>query len=155
MSFFIDGILNTLNDTNGTSLSNLLNALSLAKEKLGEGSWVGFYIYSKEKKKLLLGPFQGKEACLLIEPGKGVVGSCFSSKEEIYVPDVNLLTNYISCDPLTQSEFVYPLKDDDGNVYAIFDVDSDKQDGLKDFLPFLREFAEAVKATRHLEKIPL
>lgn len=153
MKLSIDEISLTLKNSNGTPLANLLNALSLAKEVLGEGSWVGFYLYSKEKKKLLLGPFQGKEACLSIEPGKGVVGSCFSSQEEIYVPDVKLLANYICCDPEARSEFVYPLKDEDGYVYAVFDVDSAEIDGLKDFLPFLRHFAEAAKATHYLEKL--
>lgn len=153
MALSIDQISITLNDSNGAPLANLLNALSLLKEELGKGSWVGFYIYSEEREKLLLGPFQGKEACLAIEPEKGVVGSCFSSQEEIYVPDVNLLENYICCDPSSRSEFVYPLIDDEGNVFAVFDVDSPKIDGLKDFLPFLRKFAEAVKATPYLRKI--
>lgn len=155
MAFSIDEILISLNDKNGTPLANLLNALSLVRESLGEGSWAGFYLYSKDKEKLLLGPFQGKEACLSIEPNKGVVGSCFSSQREIYVPDVNLLSNYICCDPSTRSEFVFPLRNESNDVYAVFDVDSAKENGLKDFLPFLREFAEATKTARHLEKISL
>lgn len=153
MNFSIDEISVTLNDQNGTPLANILNSLSLVKSMLGKDSWVGFYLYSKDRKKLLLGPFQGTEACLSIEPNKGVVGACFSSKGEIYVPDVNLLENYICCDPIAKSEFVYPLFDEIGEVYAVFDVDSPEIDGLKDFLPFLREFAEAAKATHHLEKL--
>lgn len=152
MSFSIDEILLSLKDPNGTPLGNILNSLSLLKESLGEGVWVGFYIYSKERKKLLLGPFEGSEACLSIEPNRGVVGSSFASQKEIYVPDVNQLTNYICCDYRTRSEFVYPLKNDAGEIYAIFDIDSPKLDGLKDFLPILREYAEAVKTARYLEK---
>lgn len=153
MGFSIDEILMGLKDPNGTPLANLLNSISMVKETLGEGSWVGFYLYSENNGRLLLGPFQGKEACLSIQPGRGVVGTCFSSKSEIYVPNVNLFSNYISCDPLTRSEFVFPLMDEEGNVYAIFDVDSDKEDGLKDFLPFLREFAKAVNSTLYLKKM--
>lgn len=155
MTFSIDEILLALKDPKGAPLANLLNSLSLLKETLGEGAWVGFYIYSEKKKTLLLGPFQGKEACLSIAPNKGVVGSSFSSQKEIYVPDVNQLTNYISCDPLTRSEFVYPLKNEEDEVYAIFDVDSPKLDGLRNFLPILKQYAEAVKVALDLRKIAL
>lgn len=149
---FIDQLNRELNNESGTPLANTLNVLSMIKQTIGEGAWVGLYIYDESIKALRLGPFQGKEACLLIKPKRGLVGLCFSRNEEIYAPNVNELTNYISCDPLTLSEFVFPLRKDNGDVFAVFDIDSPKIDGLSDFLPFLKECAKTLNSAPYLEK---
>lgn len=139
---FIDSLNGVLHNPNGTPLANLLNFLSLVKEECGKGSWVGLYIYSKKDDVLLLGPFQGKEACLSIKPGKGVVGECFNKRAPIYIKDVSLIENYISCDAATKSEYVYPLINNKGQVVAIFDIDSSELDGLNEKLLFLKKCAE-------------
>lgn len=142
---YVDPYYKIMDTTDGSFLGRLLNLLSLAKEECGEGSWVGLYIYDEYRNLLLLGPFQGKEACLQIKPGKGVVGECFNKRVPIYVKDVSTLTNYISCDAATKSEYVYPIMNKRGNVSAVFDVDSPELDGLKDKLPFLEKLGNILK----------
>jgi L-methionine (R)-S-oxide reductase len=124
----------------GNSLAKLLNTLSLVKEALGEGFWVGLYVYDEKSNSLNLGPFQGSPACEVIKPAKGVVGSCYTSKRALYVKDVSKFPGYISCDSKVKSEAVWPLMYDE-QVIAVLDIDSPKLDGLKDELPILDQLA--------------
>lgn len=125
----LDSIKNELNGS-GSSLAKLLNTLALVKEALGEGSWVGLYVYQEETNTLNLGPFQGSPACESIKPGKGVVGSSYAAKRAMYVADVSKFPGYISCDSRVKSEAVYPIIYNE-QVIAVFDVDSPNLDGLK------------------------
>lgn len=152
---FIDQVFIELQNPNGSPLGNILNALSLIKEMVGDGSWVGIYLYDEGSEVLRLGPFQGKEACVLIKPHKGLVGECFCRNEEIYAPDVNLQSNYISCDPSTLSEYVCPLQKADGSPFGVFDIDSPKLDGLKELIPILKTISEVLKTAPYLTKFPL
>lgn len=125
----------------GNSLAKLLNSLAMIKEALGEGCWVGLYVYQESDNLLNLGPFQGSPACETIKPGKGVVGTSYAAKRPMYVPDVSQFPGYISCDPRVKSEAVFPLVFQE-QVIAIFDVDSPTIDGLKNDLPLLGKIAD-------------
>ena len=125
----------------GNSLAKMLNSLSIVKEALGEGCWVGLYVYQETDNILNLGPFQGSPACESIKPGKGVVGTSYAAKRPMYVPDVSKFPGYISCDARVKSEAVFPLVYQD-QVIAIFDVDSPLIDGLKNDLDILGQVAQ-------------
>lgn len=135
----------TMKSDEGTSLARLLNALSLLHEALGEGSWVGLYLYDEKSGTLNLGPFQGSPACYSIKPGKGVVGTCFGAKKPLYVDDVSQFPGYISCDPIVKSEVCFPLFAGE-NVIGILDIDSPKLDGLKEDLTILMAIAHLFEA---------
>ena len=120
----------------GDVRANVLNAFSYIRLTLGENSWVG--LYRKEDDGLHLSYFSGSVACLFIAFGKGVVGESYVSGKETYVPDVSVLKNYIACDAKSKSEYVVPVMKN-GEIKAIFDIDSEYIDGLKDDVPLLRE----------------
>lgn len=110
-----------------TSLSNLTAALNQTFNKI---SWVGFYLYDKEK--LYLGPFQGKVACTSIELGKGVCGTAAANKETIIVPDVDKFPGHIVCDADSKSEIVVPIINNDGELFGVLDLDSSEYDSFND-----------------------
>ena len=120
----------------GDVRANVLNAFSYIRLSLGENSWVG--LYRKEDDGLHLSYFSGSVACLFIAFGKGVVGESYVSGKEMYVPDVSVLKNYIACDAKSKSEYVVPVIKN-GEIKAVFDIDSEYIDGLKDDVPLLRE----------------
>lgn len=86
--------------------------------------WTGFYrtVYDR----LILGPFQGPVACMIIETGKGVCGTAHRTKETQLVPDVNLFPGHISCSADSRSEIVVPIIDKNSQVRAVLDVDSNQ-----------------------------
>jgi len=110
-----------------TSLSNLTAALNQTFNKI---SWVGFYLYDKEK--LYLGPFQGKVACTSIELGKGVCGTAAANKETIIVSDVDKFPGHIVCDADSKSEIVVPITNNDGELFGVLDLDSSEYDSFND-----------------------
>ncbi|MGM9708397.1 MAG: GAF domain-containing protein [Prevotella sp.] len=83
--------------------------------------WVGFYVVNGEA--LMLGPFQGLPACMMIKYGKGVCGTAWARRETIIVPDVELFDGHIACSSLSRSEIVVPVMID-GEVVAEIDIDS-------------------------------
>lgn len=104
-------------------IANLSNASALLNETLDEINWVGFYLWEEASEQLVLGPFQGKVACIRIDSGKGVCGTSFESEETIIVPDVNEFPGHIVCDAASQSEIVIPLIKD-GKAIGVLDVDA-------------------------------
>ena len=125
----------------GDVRANVLNAFSYSRLTLGENSWVG--LYRKEDDGLHLSYFSGSIACLFIAFGKGVVGESYVSGKEMYVPDVSVLKNYIAGDAKSKSEYVVPVIKN-GEIKAIFDIDSEYIDGLKDDVPLLREIGRVL-----------
>lgn len=103
--------------------ANLSNLTALYKEYLNDTNWVGFYIKDKKENNLVLGPFQGKVACVRIPFDKGVCGHCYTHKKTIYVPNVHEFEGHIACDNSTNSELVIPLIKKD-EVVALLDIDS-------------------------------
>lgn len=118
-----------------SNLSNLTAALKQSFEKI---SWVGFYFFDGNK--LFLGPFQGKIACTVIEPGKGVCGTAAKEMRSIIVPDVNKFPGHIFCDADSKSEIVVPLLQE-GRLLGVLDLDS----------PSYNSFDETDQ--KHLEEI--
>lgn len=103
--------------------ANLSNLSALYKEYLPNTNWVGFYLLDKDKNNLVLGPFQGKLACVRIPFEKGVCGYCYRNKKTVYVPDVHKFEGHIACDSATNSELVIPIIKND-EVVAMLDIDS-------------------------------
>lgn len=106
---------------------NLANAASLIWHcyiSLGINvNWAGFYVtQSQNKHELILGPFQGKVACQLIQFGKGVCGTAASTKDTQLVPDVEKFPGHIACDGETKSEIVVPIVKDNETV-GVIDID--------------------------------
>lgn len=104
-------------------LSSYANTCALLQEHFG-WHWVGFYFVDEVKERLYLGPFQGPLACTNIPFDKGVCGKCYREGQTQVVDDVNAIADHIACSSLTQSEIVVPLKDTEGKVRAVLDIDS-------------------------------
>jgi GAF domain-containing protein len=113
-----------------TNASNLCAFINLNFSDL---NWVGFYFLSGEK--LVLGPFQGKPACIRIAMGKGVCGTAAAKGETIVVDNVHEFEGHIACDAESNSEIVIPLKFE-GRVFGVLDIDS----------PILNRFNEGDRA---------
>ena len=102
-------------------VANLANASALLYAELEDLNWAGFYFL--EGGKLVLGPFQGKPACIEIEVGKGVCGTAVQEERTQLVPDVHLFPGHIACDSASNSEIVVPLRIN-GAVVGVLDIDS-------------------------------
>ena len=102
-------------------ISNLANAAALLWHSLPDLNWAGFYLL--EGKKLVLGPFQGKTACIEIPLGRGVCGTAAAEDRTLLVEDVHAFRGHIACDSASNSEIVVPLRKD-GVVVGVLDVDS-------------------------------
>ncbi|HEY1216803.1 MAG TPA: GAF domain-containing protein [Bryobacteraceae bacterium] len=102
-------------------VANAANTTALLFHSLPDVNWVGFYIAQGEE--LVLGPFQGKPACVRIPFGKGVCGSAAAAGETLVVPDVSKFPGHIACDTASQSEIVAPLLNW-GKVLGVLDIDS-------------------------------
>ena len=102
-------------------VANLANASALLWESLEEINWAGFY--RMENGMLVLGPFQGKPACIEIAPGKGVCGTAAEEDRTQLVYNVHDFPGHIACDSASNSEIVVPLHRK-GAVVAVLDIDS-------------------------------
>lgn len=103
-------------------IANLANAAALLNQALADINWVGFYLM--ENGKLVLGPFQGRTACIEIEVGKGVCGTAVQRDEIVLVKNVHEFPGHIACDSASNSEIVVPLHDGTGTVAGVLDIDS-------------------------------
>ena len=104
-------------------IANLANASAIINEYVKDINWVGFYL--KEEDELVLGPFQGKPACIRIPMGRGVCGAAALKKVTIIVEDVHQFPGHIACDSASNSEIVIPIIKK-GEVFGVLDVDSPK-----------------------------
>jgi GAF domain-containing protein len=102
-------------------IANAANLAALVFHALAEVNWVGFYFYDGQE--LVVGPFQGKPACVRIAIGKGVCGAAAEARETQLVPDVHSFPGHIACDADTRSEIVIPLVRENILV-GVFDLDS-------------------------------
>jgi L-methionine (R)-S-oxide reductase len=102
-------------------IANAANAASLIYHGLCDLNWVGFYF--RDGDELVLGPFQGKPACMRIPIGKGVCGTAAARAATVLVPDVHDFPGHIACDANSRSELVVPLIED-GAVLGVLDLDS-------------------------------
>ena len=101
--------------------ANLANASALLWQELEDINWVGFY--QLHQSKLVLGPFQGKPACIEIPVGKGVCGRAAAENKVQRVEDVHAFPGHIACDSASNSEIVLPLYCR-GEIWGVLDIDS-------------------------------
>ena len=102
-------------------IANLANASALLWEHLEDINWAGFYLLEGEA--LVLGPFQGKTACIEIPVGKGVCGTAVAENATQLVADVHAFPGHIACDSASNSEIVIPLRKG-GRILGVLDIDS-------------------------------
>lgn len=102
-------------------IANAANTSALLFARLADLNWAG--IYRLRDGKLILGPFQGKPACVRIDPGRGVCGAAAERRETIVVPDVHEFPGHIACDADSKSEIVVPLLSA-GRLIGVLDLDS-------------------------------
>ena len=125
-------------------ITQLANASALLAQSLEDINWAGFYLM--EDGKLILGPFQGKVACMEIKIGSGVCGTAVARDEIMLVRDVHQFPGHIACDSASNSEIVLPIHKN-GHIIGVLDIDSpilarfDETDreGLSEFVRILEE----------------
>ena len=103
------------------SIANMANAAALIFESLPDLNWAGFY--RNVGGELVLGPFQGRAACIRIPFGKGVCGTAAATRKVQRVEDVEAFPGHIACDSASRSELVVPIERD-GQLLAVLDLDS-------------------------------
>ena len=103
-------------------IANLANASALLYEALDNINWAGFYLLEREDL-LVLGPFQGKTACIEIPVGKGVCGTAVAENRILRVDNVHEFPGHIACDSASRSEIVLPVRKD-GKIIGVLDIDS-------------------------------
>lgn len=106
------------------AIANMANAAGLIFETLPDLNWAGFY--RNIEGELVLGPFQGRPACIRIKFGEGVCGTAASTRQVQRVEDVNAFPGHIACDSASRSEIVVPILRD-GELVAVLDLDSPKK----------------------------
>ena len=125
----------------------LSNASALLMDSLSDLNWAGFYLIRDGK--LLVGPFQGKPACIHISIGKGVCGSAVERNETVVVKDVHEFPGHIACDSASNSEIVVPIHSrDKACIAAVLDIDSpqlarfsfEDKEGLEAFVEVLEGY---------------
>ena len=114
--------IKSLANISSDAIPVMANASSLLFYNLPDINWAGFYMASGED--LILGPFQGRLACVSIKKGRGVCGTAFYKDEVQLVPDVHEFPGHIACDAASNSEIVIPLHDKNGKIRAVLDIDS-------------------------------
>lgn len=103
-------------------ISAMANVSAAVYSALDGLNWAGFYRVRGDM--LILGPFQGKVACIRIAKGRGVCGTAFRDDKTQIVPDVHVFPGHIACDSASNSEIVLPVHGKDGSVTAVMDIDS-------------------------------
>ena len=128
----------------------LSNASALLFDNIENLNWAGFYLMNKGS--LLLGPFQGKVACIRIPLGKGVCGTAAGEDKTQLVDNVHEFAGHIACDGASNSEIVVPIHRD-GEVIGVLDIDSpllarftkEDKEGLEAFVKVLEEITDFSK----------
>ena len=141
--------LESLSEDVTWDITLLSNAAALIWETLEDINWAGFYLMKDGK--LMLGPFQGKPACTVIEVGKGVCGTAVSEARTQLVKNVHEFPGHIACDSASNSEIVIPVHSG-GSICGVLDIDSpqlgrfseEDKEGLEAFVRIL-ESTEAIK----------
>ena len=124
--------------------ANLANASALLWQNLPDINWAGFYKLRGDK--LVLGPFQGKPACIVIPMGRGVCGTAAAEEKTVRVEDVHTFPGHIACDGASNSEIVIPLYRGSA-LWGVLDIDSPRfsrfspedQQGLERFAAVISE----------------
>ncbi|HMA60760.1 MAG TPA: GAF domain-containing protein [Halanaerobiales bacterium] len=110
-------------------IANLANVSALLFNHLEKVNWAGFYLMKEGE--LVLGPFQGKPACIRIEVGSGVCGSAVEDRKTYVVDNVHQFEGHIACDAASNSEIVVPLFYED-QIIGVLDIDSPVKSNFDD-----------------------
>lgn len=105
-------------------IANAANFAALIYHSLADLNWAGFYFF--DGRELVVGPFQGKPACVRIALGRGVCGTAAQQRQTQVIQDVHAFEGHIACDAASNSEIVVPLIDTRGELVGVWDVDSPK-----------------------------
>ncbi len=135
-------------------IANAANFSSLVYHSLKDLNWVGFYMLDGSE--LVLGPYQGKPACIRISLGKGVTGKSAATMETIIVEDVHQFPGHISCDPHSRSEIVVPIVYK-GELFGVLDIDSpllkrfdkDNKEKIEDLLKILIDNSDLISLKKY------
>jgi L-methionine (R)-S-oxide reductase len=106
-------------------IANLSNIAALIFHSWSDLNWAGFYLWNEEDQELVLGPFQGKPACIRIKAQRGVCGAAYTQQKTQRIADVHKFIDHIACDGDTNSELVIPLIHE-GKCVGVLDLDSPK-----------------------------
>ena len=133
--------------------ANLANAAALLMTELPLLNWAGFYFVGPARRlpgadELVLGPFQGRPACIRLPFNKGVCGTAWARNASLVVGDVHAFPGHIACDSASRSEIVVPLRDATGRVIGVLDLDSPEKErfteadrrGLEAYCRVLEEY---------------
>ncbi len=141
---YICSALRELCDGVDYEVTDLANASALLYSSMDRLNWAGFYLMRDGM--LILGPFQGRPACTVIGPGKGVCGTAAEQDRTVVVPDVHLFPGHIACDSASESEIVVPIHVN-GEIFGVLDIDSpvknrfsdEDREGLERFVRILED----------------
>jgi len=125
-------------------IANLANVSALLFDQLDDVNWAGFYFVKDGE--LVLGPFQGKPACVRLKIGKGVCGTAVAKDAVQVVPNVHEFEGHVACDSASNSEIVVPLKKG-GVIVGVLDIDSpvfDRFEKIKDEIVKVAKVVESV-----------
>ncbi|MCP4311595.1 MAG: GAF domain-containing protein [Bacteroidetes bacterium] len=130
-------------------LARMASICAVLHHKMDYYFWTGFYLLKKDQGpgpgKLVVGPYQGPVACQELDPGKGVCWAAIDRSEPVVVPDVHAFPGHHACDSRSLSEITLPVKDSNGAIKAVFDVDSDKPGSFSEVdSRFLQKILELV-----------
>ena len=140
--------LAALSEGTGDPIAVLANASALLYGRLEDLNWAGFY--RMKDGRLILGPFQGKPACVEIAVGRGVCGTAVAEEKTQLVDNVHLFPGHIACDGASNSEIVVPIRVS-GQIIGVLDIDSplfsrftaEDRDGLEAFVSVLEQVLSA------------
>jgi len=118
--------LRALTDDETDPVANMANCAALIFNSVPRLNWAGFYLLKGGE--LVLGPFQGRTACVRIALGRGVCGAAAEKRRTLRVADVTKFPDHIACDSASRSEIVVPLLTDDSHLIGVLDVDSPELD---------------------------
>ena len=109
-------------------IARMATACAVLHHKMPHFFWTGFYLFRDGR--LVVGPYQGPVACAVLPGPEGVCWAGFTRGETLIVPDVHAYPGHVACDARSRSEVVVPLRDGDGTVVGVLDVDSAQPDAF-------------------------
>lgn len=115
---------------NNDPVARMATISALLHHKMPHFFWTGFYRLVEDK--LVVGPYQGPLACAVLDGPDGVCWASVNREESVIVPDVHAFEGHVACDARSQSEIVVPVRDEEGNIMAVLDVDSDQPDSFSE-----------------------
>ena len=111
-------------------MARMATVAEILHNKFDHFFWTGFYTLKDDE--LTLGPYQGSPACVILEAHKGVCWAGIDQAQPVVVPNVHKFPNHIACDERTNSEIVLPIRDQEGVIVGVLDVDSAEFDSFDD-----------------------